>query len=124
MMNLNSQRAELLEGEQEMLGAASESIKAPDEHAIEPTLAGVVHQPVQCRATFALVLVIYYQSIHAQEVNASRTSRRLSQNRSHPQFSVSAAARRSFTAGATGHGDPMSAPYEAEKRDETQMRRA
>ena len=52
-MKFNSQRAELFKREQEMLGAASASIEAPHEHAIEPAIAGVIHQPIQCQAALA-----------------------------------------------------------------------
>ena len=44
---LNPECSELFQGEQEMLGGAGEAVKAPHQHAIEPALAGVVHQPVQ-----------------------------------------------------------------------------
>ena len=49
---LNAQRAELFQSEQKMLGRASEAIKPPHEHAIEPALPSVVYQPVQSRTTF------------------------------------------------------------------------
>jgi len=29
------------------------TVKTPDEHAIEPALAGIIHQPIQCRAALA-----------------------------------------------------------------------
>lgn len=45
--DLNSQRAELFERERQMLGGASEAIKKPDEHAIEPAFAGILHQSSQ-----------------------------------------------------------------------------
>ena len=40
-----------------MLGGASESIEAPHEHAIEPALAGIIHQPIQCQAALARAAV-------------------------------------------------------------------
>ena len=48
-----AQGAGLFNGEQEMLGGTSEAIKVPHQHAIEPALAGVVHQPIQCRTALA-----------------------------------------------------------------------
>ena len=50
---LNPECSELFQREQEMLGAASESIEAPYKHAIKPALAGIIHQSIQCRATLA-----------------------------------------------------------------------
>ena len=45
--DLNSQRRELFERERQMLGGASEAIKKPDEHEIEPAFAGILHQSSQ-----------------------------------------------------------------------------